>query len=304
MAIRKLLAYAAIYVLWGASFLGIREVVAVTPPFFAASFRFLCAGGILYVYSIAQGVPQPNRQQWISTAVLGLIMFAGGYGCLFWAEKEVPSGLAAVIAATIPVWVLLGEWLFAGSQRPTAKSLVGVVLGIAGVVLLILPSGIHSSGFTTSALVLLASCFLWAVGTVTSRHLQLPKQLSMSSGLQMAWGGVFLFLISAVTGELGKLPALSPQWDWRIGLAMAYLIIFASVIAFTAYVYLIARDPTTRVASYAYVNPLIALLLGSLLAGERPTPVQYVGAALVVAGVASTIAGKRVTRREPAPKVA
>ena len=131
---RKLLAYAAIYFLWGASFLAIREVVAVTPPFFAAAFRFLCAGGILYAYSRWQGVPQPDRRQWIGTAVLGLVLFAGDYGCLFWAEKEVPSGLAAVIAATIPVWVLLGEWLFARSQRPTPKALIGIVLGIAGIV--------------------------------------------------------------------------------------------------------------------------------------------------------------------------
>jgi drug/metabolite transporter (DMT)-like permease len=304
MAIRKLLAYAAIYVLWGASFLAIRQVVAVTPPFFAASFRFLCAGLILYAYSRAKGMPLPNRRQWMSTALLGLVMFAGDYGCLFWAEKEVPSGLAAVIAATIPVWVLLGEWLFAGSQRPTAKSLVGIVLGIAGVVLLMLPAGIHSAGFTTSALVLLMGCFFWAGGTVASRHLQLPKQLSMSSGLQMTWGGGFLLLISAATGEIGKLPALSHRWDWHVAFAMVYLIVFASIIAFTAYVWLIARDPTTRVASYAYVNPLIALLLGSLLAGERPTPIQYAGAALVVAGVASTIAGKRVARREHAEKVA
>ena len=252
-------------------------------------------------------------------------MFAGDYGCLFWAEKEVPSGLAAVIAATIPVWVLLGEWLFAGSQRPTAKSLAGIVLGVAGVVLLMLPAGLHSqrrglwhaheqferrrcglqsSGFTMSALVLLMGCFLWAGGTVASRHLQLPKQLSMSSGLQMAWGGGFLLLISAATGEIGKLPVLSHRWDWHVAFAMAYLILFASIIAFTAYVWLIGRDPTTRVASYAYVNPLIALLLGSLLAGERPTPIQYAGAALVVAGVASTIAGKRVARREHAEKVA
>ena len=142
---RKLLAYAAIYFLWGASFLAIRQVVAVTPPFFAASFRFLCAGGILYAYSRWRGMPQPDRRQWISTAVLGLVMFAGDYGCLFWAEKEVPSGLAAVIAATIPVWVLLGEWLFAGSQRPTAKALAGIVLGIAGVILLMLPAGLHNS---------------------------------------------------------------------------------------------------------------------------------------------------------------
>src|ERR1700747_2822059 len=212
MAIRKLLAYAAIYVLWGASFLAIRQVVAVTPPFFAASFRFLCAGFILYAYSRWQGMPQPNRRQWISTAVLGLVMFAGDYGCLFWAEKEVPSGLAAVIAATIPVWVLLGEWLFAGSQRPTAKSLLGIVLGIVGVVLLILPAALHSSALTPSALVLLMGCFLWAGGTVASRHLQLPKQLSMSSGLQMTWGGGFLLLISGATGELGEGSGIFHPW--------------------------------------------------------------------------------------------
>ena len=222
-------------------------------------------------------MPQPDRRQLMSTAVLGLVMFAGDYGCLFWAEKEVPSGLAAVIAATIPVWVLLAEWLFAGSQRPTAKALAGIVLGIAGVILLMLPAGLHNSGFSVSALVLLLGCFFWAGGTVASRHLSLPRQLSMSSGLQMTWGGGFLLLLSAATGELGKLPGLSQRWNWQLAFAMAYLIVFASIIAFTAYVWLIARDPTTRVASYAYVNPLIALLLGSLLANERPTPLQYVG---------------------------
>jgi drug/metabolite transporter (DMT)-like permease len=301
---RKLLAYAAIYFLWGASFLAIREVVAVTPPFFAAAFRFLCAGGILYAYSRWRGMPQPDRRQWIGTAVLGLVMFAGDYGCLFWAEKVVPSGLAAVIAATIPVWVLLGEWSFAGSPRPTAKALAGIVLGIAGVILLMLPAGLHNSGFSLSALVLLLGCLFWAGGTVASRHLHLPRQLSMSSGLQMAWGGGFLLLLSAVTGELGLLPGLSHRWNWHLAFAMAYLILFASIIAFTAYVWLIARDPTTRVASYAYVNPLIALLLGSLLAHERPTPLQYAGAALVVAGVASTIAAKRVLPREQGEKAA
>src|SRR5580692_11554732 len=216
---RKLLAYSAIYFVWGASFLAIRQVVAVTPPFFAAAFRFLCAGAILYAYSCAKGMPQPNRRQLISTAGLGLVMFAGDYGCLFWGEKVVPSGLAAVIAATIPVWVLLGEWLFAGSQRPTPKALAGVMLGISGVILLMLPAGLHSNGFTISALVLLFGCFLWAGGTVASRHLQLPKQLSMSSGLQMAWGGGFLLLLSAATGELRRLPGLAHQWNWHLAFA-------------------------------------------------------------------------------------
>jgi drug/metabolite transporter (DMT)-like permease len=159
--------------------------------------------------------------------------------------------------------------------------------------LLMLPAGLHSSKFSTSALVLLLGCLFWAGGTVASRHLSLPRQLSMSAGLQMTWGGGFLFLFSSATGELTTLPTVSRYWNWQLVLAMGYLIVFASIIAFTAYVWLIAREPTTRVASYAYVNPLIALILGSLLAQERPTSVQYAGAALVLAGVASTIAGKR-----------
>jgi drug/metabolite transporter (DMT)-like permease len=301
---RKLLAYSAIYFLWGASFLAIRQVVAVTPPFFAAAFRFLCAGAILYAYSCVKGMPQPTRRQWVSTALLGLVMFAGDYGCLFYGEKVVPSGLAAVIAATIPVWVLLGEWLFAGSQRPAKKALAGAALGVSGVILLMLPVGLHASGFSGSALVLLLGALFWAAGTVTSRHLDLPRQLSMSAGLQMAWGGGFLLLLSAATGELRSLPGLAHRWDWHLAFAMVYLIVFASIVAFTAYVWLIARDPTTRVASYAYVNPLVALLLGWLIAQERPTPLQYAGAALVLAGVASTIAAKRVAPREHAGKVA
>jgi drug/metabolite transporter (DMT)-like permease len=301
---RKLLAYAAIYILWGASFLAIREVVAIGPPFFAAAFRFLCAGILLYGYSLWRGTPQPNRQQLRNTAMLGFVMFAADYGCLFWAEKRIPSGLAAVIAATIPVWILLAEWWFAGSGRPTAKALVGIVLGIAGVILLVAPSGLADQTFGASAMVLLVGCFFWAGGTVAARKIQLPRQLSMSSGLQMAWGGAYLAALSAITGEWAQLPQLFHQLNWQLVLAMAYLVIFASIIAFTAYVWLIAREPTTRVASYAYVNPLIALLLGALLVKERPTPLQYGGAALVVAGVAFTILGRRVTKREPAQKPA
>jgi drug/metabolite transporter (DMT)-like permease len=126
----------------------------------------------------------------------------------------------------------------------------------------------------------------------------------MSAGLQMTWGGGFLLLLSAATGEIRSLAGLAHRWDWHLAFAMVYLIVFASIVAFTAYVWLIARDPTTRVASYAYVNPLVALLLGWLIAQERPTPLQYAGAALVLAGVASTIAGKRVAPREHAGKVA
>ena len=298
MGLRKVFAYAAIYILWGASFLAIRQVVAVAPPFFAAAFRFFIAGLILYSYSRWRGIPQPARRQWISTAILGLVMFAGDYGCLFWAEKVVPSGLAAVIAATIPVWVLVAEWVTARTQRPTAKALAGIALGIVGVIFLTIPAGLRSASFSASALVLLLGTFCWAGGTVASRRLDLPRQISMSAGLQMAWGGLFLFVLSVASGEPRRLVALAHLWDWKVALSMGYLILFASIVAFSAYVWLIAREAPTRVASYAYVNPVIALLLGSLLGGERPTSLQYAGAAMVLAGVANTIAGKRPQAKE------
>jgi drug/metabolite transporter (DMT)-like permease len=235
--------------------------------------------------------------------VLGAAIFAADYGALFWAEKEVPSGLAAVIAATIPVWVLLTELAVTRSGPPNAKALAGIVLGITGVILLTIPAGLHNSRFSISALVLFCGCFVWAAGTVASRQLDLPRHISMSAGLQMCFGGGLLLVISAFAGELGRLPMVLHQWTWRLTFAMAYLILFASIFAFSAYVWLIARDPATRVASYAYVNPVVALLLGLLIAHERATPLQYLGAVLVLGGVASTIAGKRPVARHSAQKV-
>ena len=295
MTMRRLLAYAAIYFLWGGSYLAIRQVVAVAPPFFSAGSRFLLAGLFCYAYGRLQGAPRPGRRQWASTALLGLVMFGGNYACLFWSEKFVPSGLAAVISSLIPVWVLLAEWLLFRSTAITAKALLGVVFGVAGVVLIALPSG--AFGLTRAALVVVLGTLCWAGGTVASYRLSLPKQLTMSAGLQMAWGGCFLLLLSAAAGELPQLARLSQLWNWRFALSMGYLILAASIVAFSAYVWLIGKEPATRVASYAYVNPLVALLLGALFAHERPTPHQYGGAILVLAGVFSALTGRRAVER-------
>jgi drug/metabolite transporter (DMT)-like permease len=295
MSLRRLLAYGAIYFLWGGSFLGIREVVAVVPPFFAAGFRFTLAGLLLVVYSYWRGKTEMPRGSWRGVALLGFIMFTLMYAALFWGEIRVPSGIAAVISAMIPVWIFIGELAILRSQKATILSVVGIVLGFAGVVVLAWQaSGSGGSVSTLAMLVLIGGTLCWAGGTVWSRRLTLPKPQTLNAGWQMAIGGGLLLVLSALTGEFRRMPRATTLLQPVILGSMAYLVIAASIVAFTAYVWLIAHEPATRVASYAYVNPVIALLAGALLAGEHLTVFQGVGVLFVLAGVFATLAGRQV----------
>jgi drug/metabolite transporter (DMT)-like permease len=299
MAIRRFFAYAAIYILWGGSFLAIRRLVAVAPPFFSAGVRFLVAGLVIYAYGRAQGAPTPARRQWINTALLGLVMFLGNYSCLFWSSKFLPSGLASVLTSMIPVWIVLEELLVFRSASISVKGWLGIGLGIVGAALIALPSGVQAAGMTKPALILLLGTLFWSSGTVWTTRMDLPKNPAISAGLQMAWGGCFLLLLSGNSGELAQVATLSQRWNWQASISLAYLIIAGSVIAFTAYVWLIGREPAARVASFAYVNPLVALALGFGLAHERPTFLQYIGTVLVLAGVFSTLTGKALRAGTP-----
>jgi drug/metabolite transporter (DMT)-like permease len=298
MRTRKLLAYFAIYIVWGGSFLGIREVVAVAPPFFAAAFRFLCAGSLLLLFArfFGPGPKESHRmtqRQWLNAALLGLIMFTGDYACLFSAEQRISSGIASVISATIPVWIFAGEVFLLRTQRVTVISLLGIALGFAGVVVLTCQA-MRSGPFGSSSALLVAlfGVFCWAGGTLLSRKLALPSARVVSSGWQMATGGTILMLLAGATGEFHHLPAASAALNARVVASMAYLILAASILAFTAYVWLLEHEPLGRVASYAYVNPVVALALGAWLAGERLTGLQIAGSALVVVGVFATLRGK------------
>jgi drug/metabolite transporter (DMT)-like permease len=296
MPIRKLLAYAAIYVLWGGSFLAIREIVAVVPPFFAAGFRFFLAGLLLILYSRFRGGVVWDRRQILNTALLGVLMFAVMYAALFWGEVRVPSGISAVISAMIPVWIFVGEAAVLRTQRATAFSICGVLLGFVGVAVLAL----YSSGGTAKAspvaiLVLIGATISWSVGTLWSRKLSLPRPQTLNAGCQMAFGGFLLLALSAMAGELHRFPAVSQWLTARIVVSMAYLIVAASIVTFTAYVWLIAHESAARVSSYAYVNPIFALAAGAVLAGERLSLPQAFGAVLVVAGVFATLTGKRTS---------
>jgi drug/metabolite transporter (DMT)-like permease len=296
MSIRRLLAYGAIYFLWGGSFLGIREFVAIVPPFFAAGFRFTLAGLLLVAYSYLRGQAQMPRGSLLGASTLGFIMFTLMYAALFWGEIRVTSGIAAVISAMIPVWIFIGELAILRTQKATSLSVAGIVLGFAGVVVLALEAPASGAGgiSTFAMLVLIGGSLCWAGGTLLSRSLVLPRPQALNAGMQMAIGGALLFVLSAASGEMRRLPSMAVMLRPTLVLSMVYLIFCASILAFTSYVWLIAHEPATRVASYAYVNPVIALLAGAALAGERLSGFQLIGVLLVLAGVFATLTGKQV----------
>jgi drug/metabolite transporter (DMT)-like permease len=291
-------AFAAIYLIWGVSFFAIREVVATVPPFLAAGLRFCFAGLVLLAWTGARGPIRISRAEFFSGVKLGAVMFCGDYGCIFWAEQRVPSGIAAVTAATIPLLVFCGEWLVVGDARPNLGTGLGIAAGFAGIVLLIRPAPGGSGSLTGTAVALLGAG-LWSAGTLWSRRLQLPPVKTLSAGLQMCLGGIFLLAVSAVSGEWYQ--AHWAEWilNPRVMAGMLYLSLAASVVAYTVYIWLLSVESATLVATYAYVNPIVAILVGFWWGGERFSPVQMAGMALVVAGTA----GIMLARMPAAPVV-
>jgi drug/metabolite transporter (DMT)-like permease len=278
--IRVLLAFFAIYVLWGTTFLGIRIAVEELPPLFAAGARFFIAGVVLFGFMLARGERRPSARQWRNLLVMSLLMFVAEYGPLFWAEKYVPSGVVSVLAATIPILTLVLEMLVLRRQRWHLSLAAATLLGFAGVAVLLLPNGKQHFGLLP-CLAILAGCTTWSLGTVLSRSMDLPKARPLTAGAAMMLGGAMLLLLSAGFGEMHPMPHVS----LRAVLALLYLIIFGSLLAFTAFVWLLAHMPATRVASHAYVNPIVAVALGYFVAGEPVTARTLAGTALVLVSV-------------------
>lgn len=290
----RVLAYAAIYFLWGASFLAIRVIVATVPPLLAAGVRFFAAGLILFVWAAMRGAALPKMNEWRSGLYLGVGMFACNYGPLFWAEQRVASGIAAIVSALIPVWIAGFEWMRSKSRMPVPL-VIGTVSGLAGVTALSLTPG-HVSGRIEllPLIALLFGTIAWAVGTIWSQRLPLPASKPMAASIQMLLGGVTLTLVSLVLGDLHD---FSPgAINGRVVFSMTYLVIGASIVAFTAYVWLLGHDQPTRVASYAYVNPVIAVLLGWLLGGERLSIQVVLGMILVLVGVIAVLRQRRLAQ--------
>jgi drug/metabolite transporter (DMT)-like permease len=278
--VRVLLAFFAIYVLWGTTFLAIRIAVAELPPLFAAGARFFTAGVLLYAFMRLKGEAGPSRKQWRNLLVMGLLMFVAEYGPLFWAEKYVPSGIASVLEATIPLITLALEMLILRQQRLRWTVLVSTGIGFCGVGVLLLPGAQGQVAFWPCAAIL-AGAVTWSLGSVLNRSMDLPKSRPLAAGAAMMLGGGMLLVLSASFGEMHPLPHVS----MRAGLALLYLVVFGSLLAFTAFVWLLGRMPATRVASHAYVNPIVAVALGYFVAGETITLRTVAGTLLVITSV-------------------
>ncbi len=278
--LRVFLAFAAIYVLWGATFLAIRITVLELPPLFSSGLRFLIAGALLYGFMRARGQPSPSSRQWGSIALVALCMFVATYAALFWAEQYVPSGVTSVIEATLPITTVTLEVLVFRQQPFRWRTATAVLLGFCGVVGLLLRSDAQSIP-QLPCLVIIAAGVAWSLGAVLTRSMPRPQSAALAAGAQMLLGGAVLLGLSVASGELPTLPHIS----WRAGWALAYLIVAGSLVGFTAYVWLLARMPVTRVASHAYINPLVAVALGYFVAGEALTVRMLLAALLVIAGV-------------------
>jgi drug/metabolite transporter (DMT)-like permease len=265
---KTLSAFAIIYFVWGSTFLAIRVGVHEVPPFLLAAMRFSIAGLVLYGWTIARGERSPNRRQWMSVFFLALLIFVLDYGLLFWAEQRVPSGIAAVMMATIPVFMALSEILFLRTQRLTVRLALALLIGLGGVAVLMSHS-LNLGGApidTAGAAALILASISWSIASVLTRKLPLPPSKVMSSGAQMLVGGVLLALTAAALGEFRDFhPWAISRGAW---LSLLYLIVAGSIIGFTAYVWLIHHESPTKVATYAYVNPVVAVVLGYFLAGE------------------------------------
>lgn len=281
------LAFAAVYVIWGSTYLGIRFAIQTLPPFLMAGTRFLTAGGILFVVALANGAPlRQSSSNWRRAFVIGGLLLLCGNGGVTWAEKYVPSSLAALFVATEPLWVVILSWALT-HKRPNAKVLLGMFIGLAGVALLVgdgfgQGGGDSKMSLIGAAVVLLAS-LAWASGSVYANRNPIDAPTSMTSGMQMLAGGGLLLLLALVMGDVGRLNLANASWT-SIG-AFVYLLLFGSLIGFTAYSFLLKNVRPELAATYGYVNPVVAVLLGWSIAGEALTLKMMIAAAIIVGSV-------------------
>lgn len=288
-----LTAYAAVYVVWGSTYLAIRYAIETLPPFLMAGIRFLVAGALLFLWARLRGAPRPSLANWKATLLIGALLLLGGNGAVVWAEQRVPSGITALLVATVPLWMVLIEWLRPGGRRPAARVALGVIAGMIGLLVLVGPGSLRGNGNVNvlGAAALMFGSLSWAVGSLWSKRVALPDSPSLATGMEMLAGGTLLLLAGMSTGELAALD-LGGASLASLG-ALAYLVLFGSLVGFSAYVWLLKVEPPARVATYAYVNPVVAVLLGWLVAGERITGATLVAAAIIIGAVVLIVSGRK-----------
>jgi drug/metabolite transporter (DMT)-like permease len=294
---RIAVALGTVYVIWGSTYLAIRFAVETLPPFLMAGTRFTVAGVILYAWRRSAGFPAPTRPQWRAATVVGGLMLLGGNGSVVWAEQWIESGTAALFVASVPFWMVLLDWVRPGGRPPRPTVWLGIVVGFAGVALLL---GRPEPGpnYLVGSLALLFASVSWAMGSLYSRSAVLPAPL-LATAMQMLTGGGLLLLAGIVTGELGRLD--TSGFSTKSVLALLYLIVFGSLISYSAYVWLLRVTAPSLASTYAFVNPVVAVLLGWLLAGEAMNARIVLASAVIVGGVAVITLTRRRPGRTPAP---
>ena len=300
------LAFAAVYVLWGSTYLGIKIGVETLPPFLMAGLRHSVAGLLLFAWVRLSGVPAPARREWLPAAVIGALLLLGGNGLVSWAEKRVPSGLAALIVASVPIWLTLLHGL-QKRERPHGVVLLGLGVGLAGLAFLVAPGrfagGTHVD--LAGAGALLSAALFWAIGSLYARRAKLPSSTLLATAMEMLTGGAALFLASALLREWSGFSFA--QVSTRSWLALGYLIVAGSLVGFTAYIFLLGATTPARVGTYAYVNPIVAVFFGWAFASEVVSARMVIAALAIVGAVAVIIRyggqkGQKEIAREAAPE--
>jgi len=284
--LRLAAAFAAVYVIWGSTYLAIRIAIETMPPFAMAGIRFVIAGALLYGWQRWRGAPAPLRIHWRSATIIGALLLLGGNGGVTWAEQEIPSGLAALIIATVPIWIVVFGALRPGTPRPSRRTLAGVLLGMAGIALLIGPSDLAADQQirTISYVALLLSPMLWALGSLYSRGARLPNAQLQGIGMEMLAGGALLLLAATVTGEWATFDVAAVSL--RSAVALVYLIFIGAIIGFSAYIWLLTNTTPTKATTYAYVNPVVAVFLGWAILSEPVTPAMLAAMTIILFSVA------------------
>ena len=277
-----------IYLFWGGTYLGMKVGIETIPPFMLAGFRFSLAGILLYVYAKLRGAKNPTLENWRTSGVIAALLLLGGNGVVCWAEQTVPSGIASLLIATVPLWIILIGFLGKNKVVPSRGSMAGVGLGLVGIAILVLPNIIYSQSAAAidafGLVAILFAAFSWSAGSLYSRKVQHHDSALLSNGMQMILGGIFLLTVAFFLGEFHDFQL--QQVSVRSLIGFGYLVFFGSIIAYSAYVWLLKNTEPLWVSTYAFVNPIVAVFLGYLLAGEILALNSIVSAAVIISAVA------------------
>lgn len=281
-------ALSLVYVVWGSTYLAIRVVVRTLPPLLSAGTRWIVAGTILTVAGLrgSRGEVRPTARQWRNALIIGAALLLGGNGLVSVAEERIESGMAALLVATVPLFIALFE-LIAFRTRPKPLVVVGIVVGFIGTAVLVRPQDGDGHVDLIGALLVVAAAATWAAGSLFARKADMPRRPIVGTGMQMLCGGFIIFLVASIGGEWGRLEPSRVEATSVIG--VGYLIVFGSLVGFTSYAWLIRNAKTSIVATYAYVNPLVAVILGALILDEKITTTTIVGGAIIIAAVAMIV---------------